>query len=420
MLAIGHLESNQYQEFLGHEHYYPSPWPFKNKAITTIPKDKTVAIAGTRLTAIDAVFTLVDNGHTGPITLLSRSGLLPSVRGKLAPYTCKFLTLEKIQELTGNQTRLLALDELAELLWQELEFAEGKKLDRALILNPDTTPLAWLESEIQAAEDEKLRPWQLVLESLYPIIPTLWNALSLTAKKEFIRDYYSIWTVYVAAFPLENAKKALSLLQSGQVTVTSGVDTITFNQEKNGFEVYLNGSHTPTEVDYFIKATGMGHDITQADSPLLKNLLQQGLIRPHPIGGIDVDFKKLRVIDKENHSHDNLFVIGDQTWGVCLETADLGQTVSAITRVINALMATLIQQKELAEQHLEHEAPLQGDISGLVNTQQQIEQFITSRHNTLRDRHKSPTYQTKTQALTEAPPTEEDYQSKSTFVKNTL
>ena len=55
--------------------YRPDPWAAE--ALTDLDVDASVLLVGTGLTTVDAVISLLDQGHRGPIHALSRRGLLP-------------------------------------------------------------------------------------------------------------------------------------------------------------------------------------------------------------------------------------------------------------------------------------------------------------------------------------------------------
>jgi uncharacterized NAD(P)/FAD-binding protein YdhS len=339
ILCIGHLPPTDYKELISKPGYFHSPWP--TKQLSHIPKDKDVHIIGTRLTAIDIVLALVERGHTGKITMVSRYGLLPCVIGPSESYTKRFLTLENIVELTANGTQPLKLSKLKELFLQEIEYAEGKhpELDKLLkTVKSIKSPEKWLEKEIELAESKK-RPWQSVLASLYPIVPNIWNMLGDQDKKEFLEKYYSLWMTYLAAFPIQNAKKILALLKKGQLEIRGGLQSIKFNPQDQIFEILLNDNKS-LKANYLINGIGAGHDITKIDSQLLKNLLAKKLVIPYPIGGIDIDFKTLNVKGYKNHEIQiikNFFAVGDGTnWGACMATADLGQIDREAIQVANS------------------------------------------------------------------------------------
>ena len=63
--------------------FRPDPW--QPDALDGLDPAGPVLLIGTGLTAVDTVISLLDRGHTGPITAISRRGLLPRRHGPAAP-----------------------------------------------------------------------------------------------------------------------------------------------------------------------------------------------------------------------------------------------------------------------------------------------------------------------------------------------
>ena len=64
--------------------YIGDPWDAR--AVELIPQDAPVLIMGTGLTTADLLISLNRNGHRGPVTALSRRGLLPSIHQEARSY----------------------------------------------------------------------------------------------------------------------------------------------------------------------------------------------------------------------------------------------------------------------------------------------------------------------------------------------
>ncbi|MCJ0868609.1 hypothetical protein [Streptomyces sp. AP-93] len=55
------------------------PYPWHARTLDRVPPDSSIAVTGSGPTAVDIVVSLAARGHTGPITLLPRSGVPPHV-----------------------------------------------------------------------------------------------------------------------------------------------------------------------------------------------------------------------------------------------------------------------------------------------------------------------------------------------------
>lgn len=88
VLAVGNFTVTANPHLSELPGYFPSPWP--TSRLRSIPADAPVIILGSRLSAIDAANALVDGGHRGSITFMSRSGRLPKVQGPAVPFPRRY------------------------------------------------------------------------------------------------------------------------------------------------------------------------------------------------------------------------------------------------------------------------------------------------------------------------------------------
>lgn len=72
-----------------------SPYPTKD-LISKVSADEKIAVIGTRLSAIDCIIALLENGHKGAITVYSRSGFFPYVRGTQGRYKNAYINTNYI------------------------------------------------------------------------------------------------------------------------------------------------------------------------------------------------------------------------------------------------------------------------------------------------------------------------------------
>lgn len=79
-----------------------------------------VAVIGSGLTAVDVVVSLAARGHTGRITLLSRTGVLPHVWQRPIDRRPRHMTAERLTELHQAGAGHVGLDDLIGLLRAEL------------------------------------------------------------------------------------------------------------------------------------------------------------------------------------------------------------------------------------------------------------------------------------------------------------
>ena len=317
ILAPGNFPNSFLYELKGKKGYIPYPWPVL-EITDNIHRDDPVCILGTGLSAIDTFFTLMENNHRGKITFISRRGFLPKVQCKPFDYELKHISREKISNaLSKADGHNLAFDYIRDLVFTEVETAEGKEIDWLRVFNPSGSMAQLLEKDIDRAE-AGIIPYQGALSSIGPISGFIWNSMSVEDRMQFEREYKTLWTVYRHPMPLINARKILNALKSGQLDIESGCMCVrTYGKE--GFEIDLStkfGVPYTLKTSTIINATGQGADVTKFNNILLNRLLEKGIIFPHPNGGINVDFETSEVKGKNGKVIPGFFALGEITRGV--------------------------------------------------------------------------------------------------------
>ncbi|WP_083852293.1 FAD/NAD(P)-binding protein [Legionella tunisiensis] len=335
ILAPGHMPSTAFSELIGKKGYIHNPW--ERGAFKHLPLDEPVTIIGSRLTAIDVALKLKHMNPNCKLTMVSRSGLLPTVLGKeMLPHTLNHLTLEAICERSDFGQQPLSLDEIGLLFWKEIDAIKGRlgHLGAFPKSAKDISAIDWITNEINEAEQGS-RAWQEVLFALYPLTPDIWPMIRREDQERFIKAHYSLFITYLAAFPLENAHKIKAMLASGQLKVQGGLSDI--SSEADHFIVrFENGEHFTSNT--VINATGPGYDASKL--PFLTNLFRQGYLVKNPLGGIQVDKDTLHIINAMGNNNPHFYAIGELTKGIYFLTTDFGRVTVQAEKIVK----TLIQQ----------------------------------------------------------------------------
>lgn len=258
VLAIGNHASTDMSNMEAHSEYFNTPYPCK-KLTAEIEKNKSVCILGTSLSAIDAAVSLTDAGHTGKIFMVSRNGRLPSVRGEFnVKRLPSLLSRERVQKLVDGDG-VLRLDTVKNLLLEELLMAEGVIPNLPLIMRETAGPQHYIDCEIADASVRD-RVWQAIVYGLNDSIDLIWHLLSDSDKNTFNQIYKSQWLAYRVSFPLQNALKVQKLLQTNQLTVFGGFESLRFDDALGLFGVQIHErkiEHRATLFsDYVVNATG--------------------------------------------------------------------------------------------------------------------------------------------------------------------
>ena len=320
ILALGHLPSRRYSPAEGGPSFLRSPW-----GDLAVPADNTVGIIGTRLTGIDAALALRERGHTGRIVMASRSGRLPSVKGRVVLPELRVLP----RLVRGHRAGTVTLRQVAEAIGREIEAAEERPIDWAAALHPPPTTSAELRRDVESAD----AAWQSVLAAIVPWVPDLWRVLDPPGRDLFMGSYLSLWAGRIASFPAITAGRLLEMMDSGQLAVRGALAAV----EPAGARHRMRFDDGPDlDADVIVNATGPGYGPSSlAANPLTAHLLRMGLATPHRHGGIGVDLRTLEVTDARGRPGKGLHVIGDLTRGEFLAT--------------NAVVNSVRQSVQLAE-----------------------------------------------------------------------
>ena len=345
-MTCGTLPARHHNKLAQHPKIFGTPYPVQTLP-ARIPADAAVGIVGARLSAIDAIIALIEQGHRGPITVHSRSGHFPSVRGTQGRITPRYLHTEYIASLRSSKGKL-SLDDLVELVQKEILAQGGQHPGSSFnMMEPPADIQAFLRDEIDAAAG--IRIWQAVLYATNPIIDQLWTALHEEDKQRFLDKYFSIFMAYRVSIPVENARKILSYLESGQLHFCTG-NFAPPQQDAEDIALQVHGEAHPRHYDYMIQATGSPRQAEYLESPLLSNLLQRGLLLSDPLGGVKIDADTYCAEGAHGRFNPRLRVLGELTTGSFFFTSALDINARHVRKCVEHFVSEFApEQSELVE-----------------------------------------------------------------------
>lgn len=331
VLALGGPPADDHYA-LRHAPAYVSEAPPFGPALAEIPAGARVGVLGSHLSGIDTAFHLLANGHHGEISLLSRSGRLPSVRGDNALWQLRRFTPERLRVLARDGLRLRdVLRELsAELRLAGTRFADIGLAERA------RDPLELLREEIAAAAAPIA--WQSVLAATNEAVATCWSALPADERAWFLEHFHSRWMARRVPIPLVTARALEVAVTQGRITLVSGLDKV-LPGTRSGFEVLANGRYRT--VDWIVNCTGASRLLRPGASVLLDQLVAEGVLRPDPAGGAAVEFATCRALDRGNRVHHGLYAVGALTCGAYYVTSAIDVIGRQAGRVADHLAGSL-------------------------------------------------------------------------------
>jgi uncharacterized NAD(P)/FAD-binding protein YdhS len=262
--------------FYDTQFYRPDPWAAD--ALAGLDSRAAVLLVGTGLTMVDAVISLLDRGHVGPIHALSRRGLMPRRHAPVAAGA----TREPIPYPTG--VRALA---------------------------------RFLRAESRRAMDSG-GSWHSVVDELRPFTVDVWQAMPIDDKRRFLRHLRPWWDVHRHRMAATVAERIDAALASGQLRVQAGrIRSYSVDGASVRADYMPRGAAEPASltVSRVVNCAGPGADYGRISHPLVRTLLDDGTVRPDALClGLDVTAACALL----NHAGDvsrRLFAVGPVTKG---------------------------------------------------------------------------------------------------------
>ncbi|RRN78663.1 pyridine nucleotide-disulfide oxidoreductase [Pseudoxanthomonas sp. SGD-10] len=281
VLAVGALPPQRLQgvgpRLLVDPAYIAWPWQ-KNlrgeDALARVPAQARVLVIGTGLTMADTVVTLLRRGHQGPITAISRRGLLP--RPHLA---------EPSPPIALPPTVLHALNS-----------GDVRQLLRALRSLAPIVP-----------------DWRSLVDALRPFLQGYWRGLADVQRGRFLRHLRPYWEVVRHRLPPSVHEELEQLRGEGRLVVRAA-RLLRARRGEEAVEVVLRErgqAHALAEqYDVLVRATGLDTDIERTSHPLVGQLRDAGLVSPDPFGlGLRAN-ERFEALDRHGAPVRGLYCIG--------------------------------------------------------------------------------------------------------------
>ncbi|WP_311970760.1 FAD/NAD(P)-binding protein [Pseudomonas baltica] len=259
--------------------------PWNVEQMRRLDKRARVLIIGSGLTMIDALVSLDQAGHRGPIEVFSRHGLLPQVR-RQPPAWEDFLSLAP-----EIRSPLQLLRELR----RQCHLAAQAGID-----------------------------WQAPLDTVRVHIARLWSQASDGQRRQFVRHVRPWWESHHHRSPPQGNALLERLLSEGRLSIHAaslqGLETSDDGKQRIRLRYRGQTQTTVVEGDALINSTGIEYDWRRVDKPLPRQLLSDGLIAPGNLGlGIAADGGGA-VLDAAALAARRLFAMGPPLRGMWWES----------------------------------------------------------------------------------------------------
>ena len=334
-LCVGSAEPDDVYGLAGRPGFIADPYPL-DELRDEIDEHSPVAVLGTGLSAVDVALRLAERGHRGPVTLFSRSGYLPAVRGSTAlSMPLRTIRPGDLARLTARRGHLAVRD-----LWQVI----GREF-RAQGIPPHTITREFRRDEppatrLRRQRDEAVvgnRAHALLLDIAGVLVRDAWPRFDDASRAEFVRDWHSLVAGLCAPMPIPSANALCTLVSAGRLRLRGGLQKVTSTDA--GFTV-------DTETEQFTVDTVINTirpypvTIPSRASELVGSLLNSGLAVPHPHGGVGITPETLRLVDRTGQPVPGLYALGELTTGeLYLETTIIGAIARRARQAVTHVFA---------------------------------------------------------------------------------
>ncbi|ALO05883.1 Putative pyridine nucleotide-disulfide oxidoreductase [Streptomyces venezuelae] len=302
--------------------FVEDPYPLA-RTLDRVAAGSNVAVIGSGLTAVDVVVSLAARGHTGPITLLSRSGVLPHVWQRPVEQRPQHVTAERVAAL-HRQHGAVTIEDLIGLLRAELALAgeDFEAFVADLLATTTDDPVRRLRAQLDAVDDSRIGR-RVLQETAHSLGPYAWRLLPEPDRVRLQRHFRTATSVASPMVPV-NASTIMRLMDSGQLTVAAGVRKIeaadgVFRVRRDDgeriFDAVINAVNPPPRA------------IPRGAGQLVTALLADDSAELHPSGGLVPTDPRLHVV-------------GDLAGGGPFITSSIAGIAAQAARAAQTMVAT--------------------------------------------------------------------------------
>lgn len=283
--------------------YCADPW--SPRAFAGLHPTAPVLLIGAGLTMVDAVISLLDQGHVGPIHAVSRRGLLPRCH------------TSAVATPRGPIAYPSGLRALTRFLREESEQA----------LATGGT-------------------WQGVIDGLRPVTQEIWATLSADDRQRFLRHLRTWWDVHRHRIAAPVMARIEAARTSGQLCVHAG--RLRGYESAGGrmtvrFRPRGSDDIASLRVARVVNCSGPATDYRRVVDPLVRSLLIEGTGRPDPSRlGLDVS-ERCALRSRSGAESRRLFAVGPVTKGAFWEMTavpDIRQQCEQLAQGLARLLAS--------------------------------------------------------------------------------
>lgn len=329
VLATGHAPAADPLAGIGFELpatlYTRDAWGMEG--LSLVPLNAPVLLIGTGLTMVDMAVDLHKRGHRGGLVAISRHG-----------------RLNRPQLITHPQIEIRPPHELLQ--------GSGK--------------LTEVFALIRAAVDSNRRvgyDWRETVKSLRSVTADIWQRFSYADGARFLRHVQVYWETHRHLIPPESAVTVTELCKRREMQVLAGRITA-ITKSAGGLRIAFRrrGSESTSyvQVGHIINCTSPQADVARRNDPLIRRLLNSGLISRDPLGLGVVTDDHGSLIDAAGRPSSLLFTLGPWRRAQLLESIAVPELKHQAADLAHYLVGRLLdsQPDSLAGDRLRAGSPL--------------------------------------------------------------
>jgi uncharacterized NAD(P)/FAD-binding protein YdhS len=261
-----------------------APWhladPWDVDRLTALPADASVVLVGTGLTAVDAAISLLEDAPARRVVMVSRHGLLPEAH----------IEQQSTAWLSPVPSGPVTADQLADLLRDQIAAAARQGVD-----------------------------WRPVVDGLRAPTQGLWQRLPQAERERFLATYVRDWEVRRHRMAPGVAARLASYREDGRLLVVDG-GLAGVTDHGTRCEVELPGLPDALFADAVVNCTGPMTDVSRSADPLVRSLVQRGVLSPDPLRLGVAATPAGEVLDVSGQVVPGLIVVGPALKGVLWES----------------------------------------------------------------------------------------------------
>lgn len=281
--------------------------PWAPDAFDGLDPDAPLLLVGAGLTMVDIVLRLVERGHRGPLSAVSRHGHRPQ------------------RHRSGGA-------------WPSF-------LGRAAPATPRAA-LRLIRAEVAKARSTGT-PWQRVFDAARPDVAGVWRRWSLASRGQFLRHLRSLWDVHRHRMAPRVAGALEGMLDDGGLRLYGG-RIAAIDGEPGAARIWLNlrdgGEAVVERVARIVNCTGPRSDFDAVETPLYGHMRRAGLVQGDELA-LGLATQRCAVIGADGEPSPWLMAVGGLTRPSLWEVT----AVPEITAQIDALVLRLSHAAQTPE-----------------------------------------------------------------------